>query len=111
MDKALLEYLINMFALIANIYPNLIFDNVKDFLKSFLLKEFSDEIANENLRLFREFYNKYSEIKISRDGTDKLNELLKNIIQQKGVELPKKQKFQILIRLLFFEKFLLKFFS
>lgn len=111
MDKALLEYLINMFALIANIYPNLIFDNVKDFLKSFLLKEFSDEIANENLRLFREFYNKYSEIKISRDGTDKLNELLKNIIQQKGVELPKKQKFHILIRLLFFEKFLLKFFS
>jgi ABC-type multidrug transport system ATPase subunit len=111
MDKALLEYLVNMFALIANMYPNLIFENVKDFLKSFLLKEFSVEVANENLRIFNGYYKKYSEIKISHDGIDKLNGLLQKTIEQKGVGLPKKQKFHILIRLLFFEKFLLNFIS
>jgi len=109
MDKALLEYLINMFALIANIYPHLLFENVKDFLKSFLLKEFNDEITNVNLSLFKEYYKKYSEIKISLDGSDKLNGLLYKLIREKGIGLQKKQKFHILIRLLFFEKFLLDF--
>ncbi len=104
-----MEYLIKMFALIANVYPNLLFENIKEFLKSFLLNNFSDEIANENLQIFKEYYYKFSDLRKLPNGESKFNEYLKNTIQLKSIDLPKKQKYLILIWLLFFEKYLLKF--
>jgi len=56
MTKPFLEYQMRLFALIANNYPNVLFENVNDFIKSFILKEFNSGTINENLKLFNEHY-------------------------------------------------------
>jgi len=108
MDIVLLDYLLRLFALIANLYPNLLLENVKDFIKSFLLKELNPEIENESLRLFYEYYQMYSDSRNDPDHPDNIQTLIQTI-QQIEYDIPRKQKFQILLRLLFFEKFLLQY--
>lgn len=106
MNKQLLEYLIHLFAIIANIFPFIFLNNVKDFLKSFVLKEFGTEVVNENLALFNTLYQKYSEI-MTVSGKDAILEILHKKINSISRDTAKKYKIQVLIRLLLFEKFLL----
>ena len=108
MDIVLLNYLLRLFALLANIYPHLLFENVKDFLRTSFLKELGPEFETESLKLFDEYYHEYSEIKKSPENQINLRILLQTI-QQIDKDIPKNQKFQILIRLLLFEKILLNY--
>src|ERR1035437_6643932 len=108
MDIVLLDYLLRLFAVIANLYPTLLFENVKDFIKSFLLKELNPEIEAESLQLFYEYYQMYADHKNAPDHPDNLQTLIQTI-QQIECDIPQKPKFQILLRLLFFEKFLLQY--
>jgi len=103
-----LDYLLRLFAVIANLYPTLLFENVKDFIKSFLLKELNPEIEAESLQLFYEYYQMYADHKHAPDHPDNFQTLIQTI-QQIECDIPKKPKFQILLRLLFFEKFLLQY--
>jgi ABC transport system ATP-binding/permease protein len=107
MDVVLLEYLLRLFAVIANLFPSLFYKNVKDFIKSFLLKELNPEIENECLRLFDEYYQKYNDA--ANPGDIENFQHLLNTVRQIEHDVPRKQQFQILLRLLFFEKFLLKY--
>jgi ABC-type multidrug transport system ATPase subunit len=108
MDIVLLEYLLRLFALIANLYPNLSFDSVSDFVRSFLLKELSPEIETESLRLFNEYYDAYSSIKESPNRPGHMQVLVQTI-ENVDKNIPRRQKFNILLRLLLFEKFMLKY--
>lgn len=108
MDIVLLNYLLRLFALLANIYPHLLFENVKDFLKTSFLRELGAEIESESLKLLSEYYQEYSEVKKLPENRVNLQILLQTI-QQIDKDIPKQQKFQILIRLLLFEKILLHY--
>src|SRR5271166_1988612 len=102
MDIVLLDYLLRIFALIANLYPHLLIDNIKDFLKTSVLKELSVEIESESLKLFSEYYNEYSELQKLPEEQINLQVLL-HTIKLIDKDVPRKQKFLILIRLLLFE--------
>lgn len=104
MDIVLLDYYLRLFAIIANLFSYLNLESVRDFLKSSVLKELNPEIKFESLRLFNEYYHQYSAYK----GSDVITILIQTI-KQIDSDIPKKQKFQILLRLLLFEKVLLKY--
>lgn len=104
MDIVLLDYYLRLFAIIANLFSYLNLENVKDFLKSSVLKELNPDIRFESLRLFNEYYNQYSTFK----GRSIVPVLIQTV-KQINDDIPKKQKFQILLRLLLFEKQLLKY--
>lgn len=108
MDVILLDYLLRLFALLANIYPYLLVENIKDFLKSSLLKELNPQIAAESLRLFNEYYQEYAS---ARDGADNQATVkaLFQTIQQVNKDVSLKQRFMILLRLLLFEKVILRY--
>jgi ABC transport system ATP-binding/permease protein len=109
MSKLLLEFLIRLFAIIANLYPHLLFDNVKDFVKTFVLKDYSQDIIDKNLQLLSDYYYRYaassrsSKNKISRDIW------LEAIIIEINRNLSRKHKYQIIIQLLLFEKIFLRY--
>jgi ABC transport system ATP-binding/permease protein len=109
MNKVLLEYLLKLFALLANIYPYLLYENVRDFIKSVLLKEFSDSVTNKNVFVFQNFYNTYDELGKGSTNKKELVKLLMEDITRIQNEISRKQKFEILLRLMLFEKFLLKY--
>ncbi len=104
MNKLLLESLIRLFAYIAALHPLLFIDNVKLFIQSFLRKEFSADILNEYLVLFNDYYNEYSNNK-EKD----LSEFIHQITKELTGELDISDRFLLLIRLLFFQKFLFKY--
>jgi ABC transport system ATP-binding/permease protein len=109
MDKVLLGYLIRLFAIIANIFPHLLLENVSGFIKSFLLKEFSPDLVEEYLALFRDYYKRFAANRDPGGDSGYLHVKLVRTIKEINNDIPKKQKFQILVRLLFFEKFFLKY--
>jgi ABC transport system ATP-binding/permease protein len=109
MNKVLLEHLLKIFACIANVYQYLLFENVRDFIKSVLLKDFSDSVIDRNLVVFRDFYYNYSEIAKSSSNKNEMIRLLLEDIKIINNEISRKQKFIILLRLMLFEKFLLGF--
>ncbi len=104
MDIVLLDYYLRLFAIIANLFSYLNLENVKDFLKSSVLKELNPDIKFESLRLFNEYYQQYSGYK-----GQSIVPVLIQTVKQINDDIPKKQKFQILLRLLLFEKQLLKY--
>ena len=104
MDIVLLDYYLRLFAFIANLFSYLNPDNVKNFLKSSVLKEFNANIKLESLNLFNEYYQQYSAYK-----GQSIVPVLIQTVKQINEDIPKKQKFQILLRLLLFEKQLLKY--
>jgi len=108
MDVVLLDYLLRLFALIANLYPYLLTDNIKDFIKTSILKELSPQIAAESLRLFNEYHSEYASARDSSDYQYTLQSLFQTI-QQIDRDIPRKQRFLILLRLLLFEKIILRY--
>lgn len=106
MDILLLDYYLRLFAVIANVFPNLLIENVKDFLKSSVLKVLNQDFKLECLNLFNEYYYQFSNL-----SKEEITEELWKTINQINEEIPKKQKFQILLRLLLFERLLLKYSS
>jgi ABC-type multidrug transport system, ATPase component len=108
MDVILLDYLLRLFALLANIYPYLLVENIKDFLKSSLLKELDPQIAAESLRLFNEYYQEYATAHESADNQATVKALFLTI-QQVNKDVSMKQRFMILLRLLLFEKVILRY--
>lgn len=108
MDVILLDYLLRLFALIANLYPYLLPDNIKNFLKTSLLKEFTPQIASESLNLFNEYYTQYASAQNNIDNQATLQSLFQTI-QQIDKDIPRKQRFLILLRLMLFEKIILRY--
>lgn len=104
MDIAILEFYLRLFAIITNIFPQLQLENVKDFLKSTLLKELNSDLNLESLCLLDEYHSQYSTL----SQKENIQELWKTV-NQISDHTHKKQKFLILFRLLMFEKFLLKY--
>jgi len=108
MNKLLLESLIRLFAYIAALHPALFIDNVKLFIQSFLRKEFSPDILNEYLALFNDYYNEYLSRKEASEGKG-LSTFVHQYISGLTTELVISDRFLLLIRLLFFQKFLFKY--
>ena len=104
----MLDYLLRLFALIANLYPYLLPENIKNFLKTSLLKELSPQISAESLRLFNEYYAQYASSKNVADNQATLQALFQTI-QQIDKDIPRKQRFLILLRLMLFEKTILRY--
>ncbi|MCG8412210.1 MAG: ATP-binding cassette domain-containing protein [Bacteroidales bacterium] len=104
MNKILIEYIIDLFSIISNIYSTIPRVNVKDFISLFLRKEFDQYAIKEFLiRFDKNFdeYQSYDNKKLSRLLIQKTNEV--------NDKLPKLERFILLIRLLLFNKFLLRY--
>jgi ABC-type multidrug transport system ATPase subunit len=104
MEIALLDFYLRLFSIITNIFPQLRLENVKEFLKSSLLKELNPDLNLESLCLLDEYHLQYSNL----TPNENIQELWK-LVNQIDDHTHKKQKFLILLRLLMFEKFLLKY--
>jgi ABC-type multidrug transport system ATPase subunit len=109
MNKVLIEYIIRLFSIISNIYSSIPLANVKDFISSFLKKEFSNDVVKDFMILFEENYIKYSEVKTQTSDQQNLNSILLDLTREVNDKLPKQERFIILIRLLLFNKFLLRY--
>jgi ABC-type multidrug transport system ATPase subunit len=109
MNKVILEYLLKMYALLANAFPSLLFENVRNFIRSVLLKEFSDAVIDKNLIVFQDFYNKYKDSSIVPVNKPEFLNSILNDAQLLNNEISKKLKFIILLNLILFEKFLMKY--
>lgn len=107
MNKILIEYIIRLFSIISNIYSAIPRANVRDFISSFLKKEFSQAAVREFLVQFDENYNKYKKIK--SENNEELREILIQLTREVNDKLPKWERFILLIRLLLFNKFLLRY--
>jgi ABC transport system ATP-binding/permease protein len=106
MDIVLLDYYLRLFALITNLFPHLLPENVKDFLKTSVLRELNPKFQLDSLKLFNEYHQDYANSKKAPDDYNILQVLLQTI-QQIDRDIPGKQKFQIFLRLLLFEKTLI----
>jgi ABC-type multidrug transport system ATPase subunit len=100
--------MLRLFALLANLYPYLLTENIKDFIKSSLLKELSPQIASESLKLFNEYYLEYATVRDVSDNQATVQSLFQTI-RQIDRDIPRKQRFMILLRLLLFEKVILRY--
>lgn len=108
MNKLLLESLIRLFAYITAHHPSLFVENVKLFIQSFLRKEFSTDILNEYMLLFNDYHDQYkAESKRSNDND--LSLFIYKYFSTLSSELNISDRFLLLIRLLFFHKFLFKY--
>ncbi|MEE4197053.1 MAG: ATP-binding cassette domain-containing protein [Bacteroidales bacterium] len=108
MNKLLLESLIRLFAYITAHHPSIFVDNVKLFIQSFLRKEFSPDILNDYLHKFNEYHGDYSSEKRNINRAD-FNGFIQKYIADLQHELNVADRFLLLIRLLFFHKFLFKY--
>lgn len=107
MNKILLEYIIRLFSIISNIYSSVPYTNVKDFISSILKKEFGNEAVKDFIIQFESNYKKYKEVKVEKKQS--LNEILLQLTREVSDKLPQWERFVILIRLLLFNKFLLRY--
>jgi len=108
-NKALIDYLIRLYAIIANLYPLVFVENIKQFIRQFLNKDFTADVTNLYMVQFETYYQHYSEILKESKDSEFLFDLLEKTTKQIRIDLPKKYRLQIIIRLLFFEKFLFKY--
>lgn len=109
MTKELLKYLMQLFALVANAYPQVLLKNVKDFITTFILKEYETEVIDENLRLLDNYYKNYSEALALTVGENDYRTIIEFLLTDIDFKISGKHKFLIIIRLLLFERFLLKY--
>lgn len=109
MNKILFEYTIRLFSIISNIYSSVPIANVRDFISSFLKKEFSHDVVKDFMILFEENYDKYATIKADGFNQQSLKKILLDLTREVNDKLPKQERFMILIRLLLFNKFLLRY--
>ena len=109
MNKIVIEYIIRLFSIISSIYISVPVANVKDFISSFLKKEFPHDIVRDFLKQFDENFKKYTKIKEDSLDQDFLNDMLLDMTREVNDKLPKRERFEILINLLLFNKFLLRY--
>lgn len=107
MNKILIEYIIRLFSIIANIYSSIPYTNVKDFISSILKKEFGNDAVKDFIIQFETNYKKYKELKAEKKPS--LNKILLELTREVNDKLPQWERFIILIRLLLFNKFLLRY--
>jgi ABC-type multidrug transport system ATPase subunit len=98
-----------LFALVANAYPQVLIKNVKDFITTFILKEYDTEVIDENLRLLENYYTGYSESLAVTVGGDDFRTIIELLLNDIDFKVSARHKFLIIIRLLLFERFLLKY--
>ena len=109
MNKMLLETIIKVFALISSLYTVSFIENVRIFIRSYLKKEFSEQVSNEYLLKFNHYFNEFVEQNEQYSSKENVLNLLKQIFNTVKTELNHNDRFLILIRLLFFKKFLFKY--
>ncbi|MFO7827791.1 MAG: ATP-binding cassette domain-containing protein [Bacteroidales bacterium] len=109
MNKILLETLIKLFALISAVHPSLYIENIKLFIQSFLRKEFSPDILNEYLIIFNDYRKEYFDHKEQYASKKEISEFIHKLTSDLVKELNIEDRFLLLIRLLFFHKFLFKY--
>ena len=107
MNKILIEYIIRLFSIISNIYSSVPSTNVKDFISSILKKEFGKEAVKDFVSQFESNYLKYKEVK--SENKEPLKNILLKLTREVNDKLPQRERFVILIRLLLFNKFLLRY--
>ncbi len=108
-SKAFLEYSIQLFALVANLFPLLIYSNVRDFIRNILLKEFSLQVVEQHMMTFQGLYQQYAQIRAMPEGDQQIRNILLETLAKINREIPKRNKFHMLIRLMLFERFLLQY--
>jgi len=81
-NKALIDYLIRLYAIIANLYPLVFVENIKQFIRQFLKKDFSAEVTNSYMVQFESYYQHYSEMKNESKDSEFLHTLLEKTTKQ-----------------------------
>lgn len=107
MNKILIEYIIRLFSIISNIYSSIPHANVKDFISSILKKEFGNEAVKDFIIQFESNYKKYKAVKL--ENKQSLNDILLQLTREVNDKLPQWERFILLVRLLLFNKFLLRY--
>lgn len=108
-SKAFLGYSIQLFALLANRFPLLIYGNVRDFIRNILLREFSPQVVEQHMQTFQGLYQQYSQTRVMAEGDRQIREILWETIAKINRDISKRNKFHMLIRLMLFERLLLQY--
>ena len=108
-SKAFLGYSIQLFALVANRFPILIYSNVRDFTRNILLREFSIQVVERHMQSFHDLYQQYAQIRSTPGGDLQIRDILWETLANINREISKRNKFHLLIRLMLFEQFLLQY--
>ncbi len=103
MNEHTLKSLLQLFAIIANLKTDKSGVLEKNYVESFLKKQFSGKTIATYLDLFISYYNKYRlKVDENKNNAEYIEGLLNNIISTINNELPLKQKFIVCIYLLQF---------
>ncbi|OFX26529.1 MAG: hypothetical protein A2041_09505 [Bacteroidetes bacterium GWA2_31_9b] len=109
MNKVLLDYLMRLFAILSTSYPSVFIDNIKQFIRLFLINDFPSDVLNKYILIFDDYVAKYNEESKSANKIIFLESEIREIVKQINKEIPKKLRILILIRLILFEKFITKY--
>jgi len=111
LNKAIIDYLVRLFAIIANLFPVVSIDNIKQFIRLFLKKDFTAQLINEYIILFENYYEQYKGMKNESKDSEFLYTILEQTTLQINATMPQKYRLQLVIRLLIFEKYIFKYFQ
>jgi ABC-type multidrug transport system ATPase subunit len=107
MNESMLHSLMHLFAIIASINPDTIFSLARDFVESYLNQQLSKKLAEKYLAVYEYYFNEIEapESKARSKGTSSLTDKMMAICGEINKELHIKNRFQILLSLLQFNKY------
>lgn len=105
MNTYLLNHMVRLFAVFANIYPSIVIDNIKQYIRLSLKSEYPVQVINEYIELFEENYKNFK----NRNDKDLLTKAIDDSVEEINSKTADKIKFLLFIKLQLFEKYILKF--
>jgi len=107
MNESMLHSLMHLFAIIASINPDIIFLLARNFVESYLNQQLSKKLAEKYLAVYEYYFNEIEapERKAVSKQTSLLTDKIMAICSEINKELHIKNRFQILLSLLQFNKY------
>jgi ABC-type multidrug transport system ATPase subunit len=107
MNESMLHSLMHLFAIIAGINRNTIFSLARNFVESYLSNQLSKKLAEKYLTVYEYYFNEIEKSEIHERGkrTSSLSVKILSICNEINRELHVRNKFQILLSLLQFNRY------
>src|SRR3972149_4944567 len=107
MNETILKSLIHLFAIISNLKYEVKQVVERNYVESYLIRQFSKKVAEKYLKIFDDqfAYYKRKTRDFSSDDIIKYNSLVMGITKEINIELPLKERIMLIINLLEFNKY------